>query len=59
MMEKREEGWKREVMGRTLLSLSSGLDLDTLMKVTDMSMPMAVICVSPYLMPSRYSTDRL
>lgn len=22
------------------------------------SMPMAVICVSPYLTPSRYSTDR-
>ena len=49
--------WKIEFKGWTLESLSNGFDRDTDMNDTDPSTPMAVICVSPYLTPSRYNTD--
>lgn len=47
-----------DVIGRTGLSLDSGLALLMVINDTDMSIPRAVICLSPYLTPSRYSTDR-
>jgi hypothetical protein len=50
-------GWKIEVKGRTDDNLSNGLDRETDMKETDPSIPIAVICVSPYFTPSRYKTD--
>lgn len=52
-MEKNRAGWKKDVRGRTQLSLSKGLDRLMVMKETDMSMPKAVICLSPYFTPSR------
>lgn len=56
-MEMNKAGWKMDVIGLTQLSLSSGLDLLIVMKDTDISIPRAVICLSPYLTPSRYKTD--
>lgn len=46
-----------DVIGLTELSLDSGFALLMVMNDTDMSIPRAVICLSPYLTPSRYSTD--
>lgn len=56
-MEANKAGWKIDVIGLTELSLSSGLDLLMVMKDTDISIPRAVICLSPYFTPSRYKTD--
>lgn len=56
-MEANKAGWKMDVIGLTELSLSSGFDLLMAMKDTDVSIPRAVICLSPYLTPSRYKTD--
>ena len=47
------EGWKMDVKGRTLESLSKGFDRETDMNETDPKSPNAVIWVSPYLTPSR------
>lgn len=57
-MERNNAGWKIDVSGRTGLSLSIGLDLLMVMSDAAISMPVAVICLSPYLTPSRYSTDK-
>lgn len=51
-------GWKIEVKGRTFESLSRGLDLETDINEIEPSNPIAVSCESPYLTPSRYSTDK-
>lgn len=56
-IERNNAGWKMDVIGRTELSLDSGLALLMVINDTDMSIPRAVICLSPYLTPSRYSTD--
>ena len=56
-METKRAGWNIDVIGRTGLSLSSGLERLIVMNDTDISMSRAVICLSPYLVPSRYRTD--
>lgn len=57
-MERKRAGWKMDVIGRTGLSLERGLDLLIVMNDTDINIPSAVICLSPYLTPSKYSTER-
>lgn len=57
-IDKNKAGWKMDVIGRTGLSLSRGFERLMVMNDTDISIPRAVICRSPYLTPSRYSTDR-
>jgi hypothetical protein len=46
-------GWKIDVSGLTLDNLSSGFDRETDINDIEPSIPIAVICVSPYLTPSR------
>ena len=51
--EKNIAGWKIDVSGRTGASCGRDLACEIVMKEMDMRMPVAVICLSPYLIPSR------
>lgn len=54
--ERKRPGWKMLVGGLTGLSLGRGAPREMHRKQMVPRMPCAVICRSPYFMPSRYST---
>ena len=58
MMEMNNAGWKTDLSGVTEDSFGRGLDLDMVTKDTLMSIPRHVISLSPYLIPSKCSTDK-
>lgn len=61
MDQEQERGKDHRVNKRKLYPIAgvpSGLERETDIKDTDPSKPKAVICVSPYLTPSKYKTDK-
>ncbi len=51
------DGWKIDESGLTGDSLSNGFERETDMKEIEPKIPIAVIWVSPYFTPSKYSTE--